>query len=259
MKTTVHYPKAHSGNNCSITFPFPLPALRSAHAAMPQRAQLAAKLPWSGISFSNEAFKRFCLCKDARNGLHTKLGRRKGFNTGPGGLRGGCGRPQRARGLARHSARRFGAHGSSPLPPQPFPPGSAAGKRGCGRSSRPKRVPCRYPRGQAPPQPGAPALIAFSSSFEQHGSDTALPPRSAAAASPAPRTRFKRGAAAAPGRPRGCPGPAARQEPGSASLPPALRFGACRSLPPRGKRALGRPESPREKPTSASARPSSAG
>lgn len=123
MKTTVHYPKAHFGNNCSITFPFPLPALRSAHAAMPQRAQLAAKLPWPGISFSNEAFKRICLCKDAKNGLHTKLGRRKGFDTGPGGLRGGCGRPHRARGLARHSARRFGAHGSSPLPPSNLPTG----------------------------------------------------------------------------------------------------------------------------------------
>lgn len=141
---------------------------------------------------------------------------------------------------AQRSARRFGAHGSSPLPPSNL--STPLGRRETWLSPRgPARMcPLQIPAGSGPATAGGSSVHRVLPRLEQLRGDTALPPRWAAAATALHRARLMRGAAAAPGRPRGCPGPAARQQPGSPRLPPALRFGTSRP-PPRGKRALGPP------------------
>lgn len=78
-RNTAGYPKAH----CLVTTPLtpaplpppppPLLALQNAKAAVPGRAEQAAKPPGSGTSPSNQATDQIFTCRCGGNRLHTSL------------------------------------------------------------------------------------------------------------------------------------------------------------------------------------------
>lgn len=155
---------------------------------------------------------------------------------------------------AQRSARRFGAHGSSPLPPSNL--STPLGRRETWLSPQlPARTcPYRSPRGRAPPQPAAPAFIASSpgwssSAVTPHSrlAGRQRPPRFTAPASCAEQPRRRGGLGAARARPLANSQALLAFPRPCASAPPAR---------PRGESApWGRPEPPRSPGPGEPARP----